>query len=188
MAEVKNLTVRYGKTAVLADFSAKFPDGKVTAISGRSGCGKTTLLSVILGLLRPQRGEITGFQKPAAVFQEDRLLPLLTPVKNITVTTGCTEDEARTALLQVGFDPEDFDKTAAALSGGMARRVAIVRAVLAESDTLILDEPFKGLDDATRAEVIRFVRSRLDGRTVLVVTHDPRDAADLSAAHHIQMG
>lgn len=187
MAEVKKLTVRYGKTEILSDFSAQFPEGKVTAVSGRSGCGKTTLLSVILGLLRPVRGEIIGFKNPTAVFQEDRLLPLLTPVKNITVTTGCTEDEARTALLQVGFDPEDLGKTAAALSGGMARRVAIVRAVLAESDTLILDEPFKGLDDATRAEVIRFVRSRLNGRTVLVVTHDSRDTEDLGAAHHIRM-
>lgn len=188
MAEVKNITVKYGKHTVLDHFSAHFPNGAVTAISGRSGCGKTTLLSVILGLLRPDHGEATGFGTLSAVFQEDRLLPFLTAVKNITLTTNCTEAEAEAALLQVGFDADDSEKVASALSGGMARRVAIVRAMLMESDTIILDEPFKGLDDATRAQVLRFVNEHRRGRTLLVVTHDPRDAADLGAENFIQMG
>ena len=188
MAEVKNLTVRYGKNTVLQNFNAIFPAGEVTAIAGRSGCGKTTLLSAIAGLLRPTHGEITGFGRCSVLFQEDRLLPFLTAVKNITVTTGCTESAAQQALTQVGFDTEDHQKPASALSGGMARRVAIVRAMLAESDTLILDEPFKGLDDATRTAVIGFVNENRRGRTTLVVTHDSRDAGDLSAAHFIQMG
>jgi len=188
MADVKNLTVRYGRTIVLDRFSAHFPDGAVTAISGPSGCGKTTLLSVILGLLRPASGQVSGFGVSAAVFQEDRLLPHLTAVKNITVTSACTDRAAQDALLQVGFDPQDLEKTASALSGGMARRVAIVRAMLAKSDTVILDEPFKGLDDATRAQVLRFVRENRRGRTLILVTHDLQDPADLGAAHQIQMG
>ena len=187
MAEVKNITVRYGKNTVLHDFSAAFPDGAVTAISGRSGCGKTTLLSVILGLLKPNHGQISGFGKTSALFQEDRLLPFLTAVKNITVTTGCTPPQAEDALQKVGFDPEDSEKAASALSGGMARRVAIVRAMLAESDTVILDEPFKGLDDATRTAVIEFVNRTRRGRAMLVVTHDPRDADDLGASNFIRM-
>ena len=188
MAEVKNLTVRYGKETVLQSFSAEFPSGTVTAISGKSGGGKTTLLSAVTGLLRPAQGEITGFGTCSVLFQEDRLLPFLTAVKNITVTTGCAESAAQQALKHVGFDPEDSEKPASALSGGMARRVAIVRAMLAESDTLILDEPFKGLDDTTRAAVIRFVNSNRRGRTTLVVTHDPRDAEDLGASHFIVIG
>jgi len=187
MAEIKNLTVRYGKNAVLKDFSAEFPEGSVTAISGRSGCGKTTLLSAVSGLLRPAHGTLSGFGTCSVLFQEDRLLPFLTAVKNLTVTTGCTETEAKNALMQVGFDMEDIEKTASALSGGMARRVAIVRAILAESDTLILDEPFKGLDDKTRGEVLRFVNANRRGRTLLVVTHDPRDAGDLNADRFINM-
>lgn len=187
MAEVKNLTVRYGKNTVLKDFSAEFPGGKVTAISGRSGCGKTTLLSVIAGLLRPSHGVCSGFGTCSVLFQEDRLLPFLTAVKNLTVTTGCTEAEANAALQQVGFHAEDNGKIASALSGGMARRVAIVRAMLAKSDTLILDEPFKGLDDTTRADVLQFVNANRRERTVLVVTHDPRDAAALHAEQHIHM-
>lgn len=188
MAKVENLTVQYGGTAVLENFSAEFPDGGVTAVSGRSGCGKTTLLTVLLGLLRPDGGTVSGFRQPSAVFQEDRLLPFLSAEKNIAVTAGCTEAEAGEALLSVGFDAADRGKRAFELSGGMARRVAIVRAMLAPGDAVLLDEPFKGLDERTRAQVVRFVCENRRGRTMVVVTHDPRDAEALHAAHTVQMG
>lgn len=188
MAKVENLTVQYGGTAVLENFSAEFPDGGVTAVSGRSGCGKTTLLAVLLGLLRPDGGTVSGFRQPSAVFQEDRLLPFLSAEKNIAVTAGCTEAEAGEALLSVGFDAADRGKRAFELSGGMARRVAIVRAMLAPGDAVLLDEPFKGLDERTRAQVVRFVCENRRGRTMVVVTHDPRDADALHAAHTVQMG
>ena len=188
MAKVENLTVQYGGTAVLENFSAEFPDGGVTAVSGRSGCGKTTLLAVLLGLLRPDGGTVSGFRQPSAVFQEDRLLPFLSAEKNIAVTAGCTEAEAGEALLSVGFDAADRGKRAFELSGGMARRVAIVRAMLAPGDAVLLDEPFKGLDERTRAQVVRFVCENRRGRTMVVVTHDPRDSEALHAAHTVQMG
>lgn len=188
MAKVENLTVQYGGTAVLENFSAEFPDGGVTAVSGRSGCGKTTLLAVLLGLLRPDGGTVSGFRQPSAVFQEDRLLPFLSAEKNIAVTAGCTEAEAGEALLSVGFNAADRGKRAFELSGGMARRVAIVRAMLAPGDAVLLDEPFKGLDERTRAQVVRFVCENRRGRTMVVVTHDPRDAEALHAAHTVQMG
>lgn len=188
MAKVENLTVQYGGTSVLENFSAEFPDGGVTAVSGRSGCGKTTLLAVLLGLLRPDGGTVSGFRQPSAVFQEDRLLPFLSAEKNIAVTAGCTEAEAGEALLSVGFDAADRGKRAFELSGGMARRVAIVRAMLAPGDAVLLDEPFKGLDERTRAQVVRFVCENRRGRTMVVVTHDPRDAEALHAAHTVQMG
>lgn len=188
MAKVENLTVQHGGTAVLENFSAEFPDGGVTAVSGRSGCGKTTLLAVLLGLLRPDGGTVSGFRQPSAVFQEDRLLPFLSAEKNIAVTAGCTEAEAGEALLSVGFDAADRGKRAFELSGGMARRVAIVRAMLAPGDAVLLDEPFKGLDERTRAQVVRFVCENRRGRTMVVVTHDPRDAEVLHAAHTVQMG
>lgn len=188
MAKVENLTVQYGGTAVLENFSAEFPDGGVTAVSGRSGCGKTTLLAVLLGLLRPDGGTVSGFRQPSAVFQEDRLLPFLSAEKNIAVTAGCTESEAGEALLSVGFDAADRGKRAFELSGGMARRVAIVRAMLAPGDAVLLDEPFKGLDERTRAQVVRFVCENRRGRTMVIVTHDPRDAEALHAAHTVQMG
>ena len=179
MASVHNLIVKRGEAEILKNFSAEFPEHQVTAVSGRSGCGKTTLLSVLLNLLPADSGEIHGFQKPSAVFQEDRLLPYLTAAKNISVAAGCTETAAEKALLQVGFDPEDLKKNAVQLSGGMARRVSIVRAMLTSGDAVLLDEPFKGLDDLTREKVMQFVKENLKNRTTILVTHDPRDANDL---------
>ena len=180
MASVHNLIVKRGEAEILKNFSAEFPEHQVTAVSGRSGCGKTTLLSVLLNLLPADSGEIHGFQKPSAVFQEDRLLPYLTAAKNISVA-------AEKALLQVGFDPEDLKKNAVQLSGGMARRVSIVRAMLTSGDAVLLDEPFKGLDDLTREKVMQFVKENLKNRTTILVTHDPRDAKDLAAAKIIEM-
>lgn len=182
MASVHDLIVKRGEAEILKNFSAEFPEHQVTAVFGRSGCGKTTLLSVLLNLLPADSGEIHGFQKPSAVFQEDRLLPYLTAAKNISVAAGCTETAAEKALLQVGFDPEDLKKNAVQLSGGMARRVSIVRAMLTKSDAVLLDEPFKGLDDKTREKVVRFVKETRQHRTMILVTHDPRDAKDLNAA------
>ena len=182
MASVHNLIVKRGEAEILKNFSAEFPEHQVTAVSGRSGCGKTTLLSVLLNLLPADSGEIHGFQKPSAVFQED-----LTAAKNITVAAGCTETAAEKALLQVGFAPEDLKKNAVQLSGGMARRVSIVRAMLTSGDAVLLDEPFKGLDDLTREKVMQFVKENLKNRTTILVTHDPRDAKDLAAVKIIEM-
>ena len=185
MASVHNLIVKRGEAEILKNFSAEFPEHQVTAVSGRSG--KTTLLSVLLNLLPADSGEIHGFQKPSAVFQEDRLLPYLTAAKNISVAAGCTETAAEKALLQVGFDPEDLKKNAVQLSGGMARRVSIVRAMLTSGDAVLLDEPFKGLDDLTREKVMQFVKENLKNRTTILVTHDLRDAKDLKAVKIIEM-
>lgn len=128
-----------------------------------------------------------AFKSRAPVFQEDRLLPYLTAAKNISVAAGCTETAAEKALLQVGFDPEDLKKNAVQLSGGMARRVSIVRAMLTSGDAVLLDEPFKGLDDQTREKVVQFVKENLKNRTTILVTHDPRDAKDLKAVKIIEM-
>ena len=189
MASVHNLIVKRGEAEILKNFSAEFPEHQVTAVSGRSGCGKTTLLSVLLNLLPADSGEIHGFQKPSAVFQHvlSSRAPPLTAAKNISVAAGCTETAAEKALLQVGFDPEDLKKNAVQLSGGMARRVSIVRAMLTSGDAVLLDEPFKGLDDLTREKVMQFVKENLKNRTTILVTHDPRDAKDLAAAKIIEM-
>lgn len=187
MASVHNLIVKRGEAEILKNFSAEFPEHQVTAVSGRSGCGKTTLLSVLLNLLPADSGEIHGFQKPSAVFQEDRLLPYLTAAKNISVAAGCTAFFLRSS----GSNPTCKSAFSAAvsvqLSGGMARRVSIVRAMLTSGDAVLLDEPFKGLDDLTREKVMQFVKENLKNRTTILVTHDPRDAKDLAAAKIIEM-
>ena len=189
MIRIEHLCKAYDGKPVLRDFSLTMESGEHLCLMGPSGCGKTTLLRLLMALERPDGGGIAGLDglRMSAVFQEDRLLPYLTAAKNISVAAGCTETAAEKALLQVGFDPEDLKKNAVQLSGGMARRVSIVRAMLTSGDAVLLDEPFKGLDDLTREKVLQFVKENLKNRTTILVTHDPRDAKDLKAVKIIEM-
>jgi len=189
MIRIEHLCKAYDGKPVLRDFSLTMESGEHLCLMGPSGCGKTTLLRLLMALERPDGGGIAGLDglRMSAVFQEDRLLPYLTAAKNISVAAGCTETAAEKALLQVGFDPEDLKKNAVQLSGGMARRVSIVRAMLTSGDAVLLDEPFKGLDDLTREKVMQFVKENLKNRTMILVTHDPRDAKDLAAVKIIEM-
>ena len=181
MASVHNLTVTRGEAEILKNFSAEFPEHQVTAVSGRSGCGKTTLLSVLLNLLPADSGEIHGFQKPSAVFQEDRLLDFMTPVDNIRLPEPKLERAVilreMAAMGLTGCENQPVRE----LSGGMRRRVAILRALLCGADVIALDEPFKGLDEATRARVIDETRRLCRGKTVLMVTHEAAEAERMGA-------
>ncbi len=183
--EVRNLSKAYGDHAVLRQFSHVFPDGRITAVEGRSGCGKTTLLRLIAGLETPDGGSVLGVPADgiAMMFQEDRLPPQLTAAGCLRMVLRKAPDrEAQIddALRALGLG-DALDQPVREFSGGMRRRVALARALLFPSPLVLLDEPFKGLDAATRAAAIDFARPRLAGRTVLLVTHDPEDAAAFDA-------
>lgn len=182
--EVRRLTKRFGTNLVLDGLDLTIPDGITTVLMGPSGAGKTTLAGVLLGLLPPDGGTITGLDgaRLAAVFQEDRLCEHLTAPANVRLvlhdgTPGHRREAVRTELAAVGLTEEDLAKPVSQLSGGQRRRVAIVRTMMARADFTCLDEPFKGLDEATKDRVIDYVRTRLEGRTALVITHDPAEAA-----------
>ena len=182
---VKDLRKSYGGQVVLDGFTHTFPDGRVTAIVGRSGCGKTTLLRLIAGLERPDGGSVRGVPEGGVsmVFQEDRLPPQLTAAGCLRcVLKKSPERDGRidAALRALGL-ADDLDKPVSEFSGGMRRRVALARALLFPSNLILLDEPFKGLDAATRQAAVDFARPLLAGRTALLVTHDPEDAAAFSA-------
>lgn len=185
---VKDLHKRYGELTVLDGFSVVFPAGDITCIMGRSGCGKTTLLRLLMGLEHADGGEITGLPaRLSAVFQEDRLCEELSAFGNVRlVAPRRTEEDIRAALAALLLDGEAQKKPVSELSGGMRRRVAIARALLAEGELILMDEPFKGLDDGTREAVLAYVKAMTAGRTVLLVTHDEEDALSLSA-HTIRM-
>ena len=176
---ITNLSKSYGETVVFRDFSARLPLGETTVITGVSGGGKSTLLRLILGLETPDGGEIAGVPaRRAAVFQEDRLCPQLTALENVLLTAGRRgRREARDLLARLGLG-ESLAVPAAELSGGMRRRCALSRALslCAESDLLVLDEPFKGLDEANRRAAMDAVRAVSDDKTVLLVTHDAAEA------------
>ena len=175
---VDNVRKSYGHKVVLSDFSADFAEGRITAVMGPSGCGKTTLLRLLLGLEQPDSGEITRKEGAvAAVFQEDRLSEPLSAVANVRlVRPALSRASARGLLAELGLSEEDVTKSVSTLSGGMRRRVALARAIAADADTVVLDEPFSALDEATKASVMMAVKEHLRGKTVLLVTHDAKEA------------
>lgn len=176
-----------GEHPVLVDFCMEIPDGGAIAVMGASRSGKTTLLRILLGLEKPNYGEILGLNNKrfAVVFQEDRLLQHRTARQNVEIPLIGTQIEktnvykiAGTALRDVelnGF--EDF--SVRELSGGMCRRVALARAIaFARSglgrDAAILDEPLKGLDNAMKKRIVpRFIDAFA---TRVIITHDENEA------------
>ena len=179
---VRDLTMRYSEQVVLSHFSHRFLAGGVHCVMGPSGCGKTTLLRLIAGLETPESGEIVRSERLSFLFQEDRLIPHLSARKNVALVLPGRDADARAAqaLEALGL-ADSMDKPVRELSGGMARRVAIARAVLYEAELLLLDEPFRGLDEQTRARAAAWLTTQTVGRTLIAVTHDRQDAALLNA-------
>ena len=182
--EFVNVSKTFGEKTVLSGLNCTFPEGRITCILGPSGCGKTTLLNLILGLLKPDGGEIRGVPEGriAAVFQEDRLIGHLSALNNVRMVLrrSFPETEILRALEAVGLG-DSARQPVRELSGGMRRRAALVRALLADSPLVVMDEPFKGLDGDTRASAIALTRRMLTGRTALIVTHDPAEPDLLGA-------
>jgi len=176
--EIKNLTKHFGEKTVLENVSMCFEAGKTTCIMGASGCGKTTLLRILAGLETPDSGEIIRHYKDVSfVFQEDRLCEDFSPISNIRFVTGkqVKEEEIIRHLNSLGL-VEHLKSPVRTMSGGMKRRVALARALSVPYDFLILDEPFKGLDEKLKLSVIGYLRAATKGKTVLCVTHDWKEA------------
>ena len=174
----------YDGKAVLRDLTLVFPAGCVSAVMAPSGRGKTTLLRLLMGFERPDGGQIEGLRdaRLSAVFQEDRLCDGLTAAGNLRLVSPALSGAAlRQAMTAVGLPESCFAQPVALFSGGMRRRVAILRALLADGDVLLLDEPFKGLDEETKARVIDYTKSKITGKTVLLVTHEEEEAEMLGA-------
>jgi len=179
MLQAVNLTKAFEGKTVVSGFSQRFEKGVHYVIMGPSGCGKTTLLNLLMGLLKPDSGEVKGQARLSAVFQEDRLLEYMTAAGNVRLVCGAADEAIRDMLLSLGLTEESLTQPVAEFSGGMKRRVALARALLADFDVLFLDEPYKGLDEDTRLKVRNVVRQHTQDKTVILVTHDPLDAQGL---------
>ncbi len=187
--KIINVSKSFGEKLVLKDMNAEFPAGQVSIIMGESGCGKTTLLNIILGVEKPDSGLIDGVPRLiSAVFQEDRLCEDFSAFTNIRITSSkcTTKNDIYASLAALGLS-ENAATPVRELSGGMKRRVAIARAMLAESSLVIMDEPFKGLDDANRAFAAKFILNSLRSRTLITVTHTESDAELLGTSNIIRM-
>lgn len=170
-----NICKTFGSNVVLNGFSHEFKQGSVTAIMGASGCGKSTLISILMGVLPADSGEVITPEKfkRSAVFQENRLCENLTAAANVRLVAGkkYSDSQIESELEAVGLS-DVSQKPVRDFSGGMKRRAALVRALMADYDILFLDEPFKGLDDETKQTVMRYCKAKTADKTVIMVTHD----------------
>lgn len=192
-----NLDFNYKNQKVITNLSLEIADGEILCVMGESGCGKTTLLGLLTGRLKPENGKINGIsgKRIGMVFQENRLLEEFSAESNILL--GCDRGfypwdsvnsrhwkkaEKRKLIDEhlklVGLEEASKEKVKN-LSGGMKRRVAIVRAMMTDCDILVMDEPFQGLDTENRRKAIDYIRQYKGDRTLLLVTHEKEDVERL---------
>ena len=179
--ELLHGNLQLGDKIILQDFSLSLPSQGVLCLSGPSGCGKTSLLRVLAGLTPLSSGSITHMLDSRMVFQEDRLIPWLSVEANLTAASGISQAEARRWLQLCGLEQE-YHARPGSLSGGMRRRVAIVRALAAPSQLLLLDEPFQGLDSDTKSLLYPAILEAAAEKPVVIATHHLEEARALDAA------
>ena len=170
----------YGERQIWDKLDLELEKGKVYTLQAPSGRGKTTLLRVLAGL---ENNETDSCECCSMLFQEDRLLLQESPLTNVELCVGSQRREEIWNQLS-GLIPElTKEQTCDQLSGGMRRRVCLVRAMMADSDLVLLDEPFAGLDEDTKKLAVDYILQMQKGRTVLVVTHREKDAKMLNSTH-----
>ena len=173
--KISDLWFSYENKPIFEGLALEIGDG-ITCLMGESGIGKTTLLKLIAGLLQPQKGTIENeHERISFMFQEDRLLPWLTVRDNILLVTD-REREADEMLMELEIDGS---LKISELSGGMARRVALIRCLLFDSDMLIMDEPFKGMDSKLVEKVAWLIRRQ--NKPAIISTHSLDEVKALSA-------
>ncbi|MBQ3701310.1 MAG: ABC transporter ATP-binding protein [Oscillospiraceae bacterium] len=182
MLELKDITLRFEQKTVLDRCSLRLHPGQRIALMGPSGCGKTSLLRVALGLQMPDSGSVScTFQSVAAVFQEPRLLPWRTAAENVNLVLSDRAETMPEALNWLD-KLELSDAQAlypAELSGGMQQRLSIARALASRPELLVMDEPFKAMDDKLNERVTRAVAASVGGAALLLVTHSEAEARAL---------
>ena len=192
--ELRGVAKAYGRKSVLEGIDLRIADGECVAIVGFSGSGKTTLISLMAGLIRPDQGDILAGGKPVTapgpdrgvVFQSYALMPWMTVRENVTLAVdqvfrdrprGWRRERVSTYVDMVGLTPAAA-KRPAELSGGMRQRVSLARALAADPEILLLDEPLGALDALTRAilqdEITRIWEH--ERKTVVLITNDVDEA------------
>lgn len=182
---VKNLSKVYEGKRVLNHLNIDFLSGHRYCVMAPSGTGKTTLFRIILGLEKADDGKVWFSEKSprfGVVFQEYRLCEELTALKNVLfVTENKLERENVLRELERLLPRDSMEQPVAEFSGGMKRKTALVRALLAPSDIVILDEPFTGLDEESRRKAIQMILEKTEGKTLIFSSHRAEDCAELKA-------
>jgi osmoprotectant transport system ATP-binding protein len=200
MVELTDVSHGYGGQEVLTNLTIRFQENKITAIIGKSGSGKSTLLQLINGLLRPSKGQVSVFNQPlnyqqttslrlrmGYMVQGTGLFPHLTIAQNIAIAGKVLDNSKPGARVNelmelVGLPSSYQPKYPYELSGGEQQRVGICRALYLDPPLLLMDEPMGALDPITRQDIQQEVvkLQQLAPRTMLLVTHDMREAKKLA--------
>ena len=181
MLKMTNVTFAFEKQSIFENLFLELKKGEILAIMGPSGYGKTTLMGLASGLLKPQKGEIlNSFEKIAYVFQEPRLFPWLTVKENLLAVMDKTDENVEKTvndcLALVGL-ADAADKYPDELSGGMKSRASLARALSYGGDLFLLDEPFAALDEDLRRDLAIKIKDylRARGASAILVTHNRED-------------
>lgn len=178
---LENITKSYGENSVLRGISLSLENESV-AVMGKSGSGKTTLLRIAAGLEKPDSGTVKTDGSIAFSFAEPRLFESISVLENITCVMDGGEKEnierAKEILSSLSLS-DVYEKKPSELSSGMAQRVSLARMIASDRSICLLDEPLRGLDEATRGIVISVLQRHLRGRCTVVVTHSEEEASAL---------
>ena len=184
---IHDISKAYDGRPVLKHLSLRLEQAPCYCLMSPSGSGKTTLLRILMGLEKPDCGTVClsdagSCRAPriCAVFQEDRLCQSFSPLENVKMAMKTPMKQEMLLKEMAKLLPQEcLLRPVSTLSGGMKRRVAILRAMLAEGEVLLMDEPFTGLDEGTKQDVIQYILENRRGRFLLITTHLEEDAAFL---------
>lgn len=187
---IRKLSKSFNGMNILDGLNMELAAGNTYCLMGASGVGKTTFLRILLGLEQEDQGSVTvqgvadgnadDSCRLTAVFQEDRLCENFSALDNVMLAAGKSlrREDAYRELCRL-LPAESVTRPVSTLSGGMKRRVAILRALLAPSCGILMDEPFTGLDEDTKQVVIDYIKEKTRGKLLVVVTHQEEDVMSL---------
>ena len=169
--ELQEVSFSYQEESILEAFDGRYKPGQIYYLDSPSGTGKTTLLNIISGLRIPQKGKLVPDKvKVSYQFQEDRLISYLGAYQNIALVSDKYSEEEIKQMIN-DFIPGAEGKKVSELSGGMKRRVSLLRALCYDSEWILLDEPFAGLDEENIMLANTYIKKLSDKRGVIIATH-----------------
>ena len=213
LLQLENVSFHYDKSKknVLDKVNLSFDEGKIYSVVGRSGTGKTTLLSVLSGLAKPTDGKILYNGEDirsvdkyeyrsryiGVIFQNYNLLPNLTALENVILSMDISGKKfdnkkkiASELLEKVGLDADEANRRVLKLSGGQQQRVAIARALSYNPDIIFADEPTGNLDMQTQKDIMDIFKglAHEEGKCIIIVTHSPDVAKSSDVVYELKKG